>query len=161
MKKGVYAVVGSLIGVIGGVAIVGKFMQNVINDKGKKIDKFKSYYNMLNQWLCVKQESRNLAEYFKEKNYNKIAVYGLGEMGGRLIDELNDTEIEVVYGIDKETDNVFCDIKAYSLDDIDEIADQVDVIIVTAVFAYDEIAEKLREKIDCDIISLEDVVFEI
>ncbi|MDE6760102.1 MAG: hypothetical protein K2J90_05390 [Lachnospiraceae bacterium] len=161
MKKGGIAVISSLVGGIVGAAAVGKMSQDTIKEKDGKTNKFKSYYTMLNQWLCIKQQNGNLSDYFKENNYNKIAIYGLGEMGSRLISELNGTEIEVVYGLDKKVDNIFCDIKAYSLDDIENISDKVDVVVVTAIFAYDEIEEELREKFDCDIISLEDVVFEI
>lgn len=161
MKKTGIAVVSGLVGGVLGAASVGKFSQGVIVDRDKKVDKFKSYYNMLNQWLCIKQENKNLAEYFKDNNYNRIAVYGLGEMGNRLIDELKNTEIEVAYGVDKDIDNVFCDIKVYSLDDIEEAAEKVDAIVVTAIFAYDEIKEQLNEKMDCSIVSLEDVVFEV
>lgn len=161
MKKGGIAIIGSLIGGVVGVATMGKFSQGVIKDKDKRTSKFKSYYNMLNQWLCIKQEGKNLEEYFKLKNYKRIAVYGLGEMGNRLIDELNNTEIEIVYGIDKNVDDTFCNIKAYSIDEIGEIAESVDAVVVTAVFAYDEIKEQLKLQFDSDIVSLEDAVFEI
>lgn len=158
MKKGV-AIISGLVGGAIGATSMAKFNQNIIGERDKRIDKFKSYYNMLNQWLCIKQENRNLTEYFKENNYKRIAVYGLGEMGSRLIDELKNSEIEVAYGIDKNIDNVFCDITAYSVDDMEDILDKVDAVIVTAIFAYDEIEEQLNDILDCDIISLEDVVY--
>ena len=37
----------------------------------------------------------------------------------------------------------------------------IDAIVVTPVFAFDEIVDSLKEKVDCDIVSLEDVVFEM
>lgn len=161
MKKSGIAMISGLVGGIIGAASIGNFSKAVIEDKDKKVNKFKSYYNMLNQWLYIKQENRNLAEYFKKNAYKRIAVYGLGEMGSRLIDELKNTEIEVVYGIDKNVDNVFCDITAYALDKADKISDKVDAIIVTAIFAYDEIKSQLKEHGYCNIVSLEDVVFEV
>lgn len=159
MKKNGIAIISGLVGGAIGATSMGKLSRSIIEDRDKKIDKFKSYYNMLNQWLCIKQENRNLTEYFKENNYRRIAVYGLGEMGSRFIDELKDTEIEVVYGIDKNIDNVFCDITAYSVDELKDISDKVDAVIVTAIFAYDEIEEQLKDIVDCDIVSLEDVVY--
>ena len=37
----------------------------------------------------------------------------------------------------------------------------VDAIVVTAITFFDEIKEKLSEKIDCPIISLEDILYEV
>lgn len=159
MKKGTVAVISGLLGgAIGGMS-VGKHSGKVIEERDKKVNKFKSYYNMLNQWLYLKQEGKGLDSYFKDKQYSKIAVYGLGEMGVRLIDELRGSDVQVVYGSDKDVDNVFTDIKVYSADELDT-AEDVDVIVVTAIFAFDEIEEQLQDKVNCSIVSLEDVVFE-
>lgn len=160
MKKSGLAIVAGLLGGVTGAALVGKLSQQVMEDKDKRIDKFKSYYNMLNQWLCIHQQGGSLADYFKKKNYKHIAVYGLGEMGSRLLDELNASEIQVAYGIDKNIDEVFDEIEVFSLDNINEATEQVDAVVVTAIFAYDEIREELEKHFDCVILSLEDVVFE-
>jgi hypothetical protein len=37
----------------------------------------------------------------------------------------------------------------------------VDAIVVTAITFFDEIEEKLSEKIDCPIISLDDILYEV
>lgn len=160
MKKGFVAVLGSLAGVAAGAAAVGKFSHQIVEDKDKKVDKFKSYYNMLNQWLTIRQEGGNLSEYFDKNNYAKVVIYGLGEMGSRLIDELKGTKTEIVYGVDKNIESTFGDIQGYSLDNV-PMDEKVDVVVVTAVFAFDEIEEQLSNIFDCDIISLEDVVFEM
>ena len=38
---------------------------------------------------------------------------------------------------------------------------ETDVIVVTAIYFYEEIREELSQLVDCPIISLEDVVYEI
>ncbi len=159
MKKGFIAVLGSLAGAAAGAAAVGKFSQQIAEDKDKKINKFKSYYNMLNQWLVIRQEGGRLNEYFNKNDYAKIAVYGLGEMGSRLIDELKETKTEIVYGIDQNVENTFSGIPVYTLENV-PMDEKVDAVVVTAVFAFDEIKEQLENIFECDIISLEDVVFE-
>lgn len=159
MKKGLIAVLSSVAGVVAGAAAVGKFSRQIVKDKYKKVDKFKSYYNMLNQWLTIRQEGGSLGEYFNKNDYAKIAVYGLGEMGNRLIDELKENRTEIVYGIDKNVENTFSGVRAFSLEDV-PIDEKVDAVVVTAIFAFDEIKEQLKDIFMCDIISLEDVVFE-
>lgn len=78
--------------------------------------------------------------------------------GETLIDELKDTGIEVVYGIDQKADTIYADVEVLSMDDSLE---DVDVVIVTAITFFDEIETKLSEKLDCPIISLEDILYEV
>ncbi len=43
----------------------------------------------------------------------------------------------------------------------DNFKDDVDAIIVTAIFDFDDIKKKCKEKLNCPIISLEDVIYVI
>lgn len=159
MKKGTLAVLSSIIGAAVGATGVGYLGNKQIAQKAEKVDKFKGYYNMLNQWLIIKQEGKNLSEYFINNNYKSIAIYGMGEMGNRLYDELKDTDVKVSYVVDK---NAHCTYSELEILDPDECEyKEVDCIVVTATFAFDEIEEKLEEVISFPIVSLEDVVYEI
>lgn len=158
MKKGLIATVSTLAGAVAGAALVGKIQGKTIEQKTDKVDKFKSYYNMLNQWLILKQEGKNLETYFKDNGYQTIAIYGMGEMGNRLYDELKDSTIQVKYAVDKNAASTYSELEVLDTED-DFIA--VDAVIVSAIFAYDEIEEDLADKFTCPIISLEDVVYEI
>jgi len=44
---------------------------------------------------------------------------------------------------------------------MDDSLEDVDVVIVTAITFFDEIETKLSEKLDCPIISLEDILYEV
>ena len=65
--------------------------------------------------------------------------------------------MEVRYGIDKNATGTYSELKVKELGDKLE---HVDVIVVTATFAFDEAEERLREYFSGDIVSLDDVVFE-
>lgn len=157
MKKGM-AILTAIIGMGVGASASGYVVGKEVKKKNFKADKFKTYYNMLNQWLALKQENKNLAQYFKDNKYNSIAIYGMGEMGTRLLEELKSSDIEVTCAIDQNASNTFSEIKVLNSDD--EIP-EVDAIIVTAVFAFEEIEKELSKQTDCPIISLEDVVYEV
>lgn len=158
MKKGTVAVLSAIIGAAGGAAGVGYLGIKQVEQKAEKVDKFKGYYNMLNQWLILKQEGKNLSEYFKSNNYKTVAIYGMGEMGNRLYEELKDSDIEVKYAVDKEAESTYSELDVIELEsDFDE----VDVMVVTATFAFDEISEDISDKVDFPVISLEDVVYDI
>jgi hypothetical protein len=158
MKKGILAVVSFAFGVAGGVfgGKIFKFYFN--NEKSKeddKVYKFKLYYNILNQWLMKKNEGKSITEYFISNGYKTIAIYGMGELGCRLYEELKDSEIKVSYAIDKESGSIYSELEVCS---IEEELQPVDALIVTAVFAFDKIEEELEKIVDFPIISLEDVV---
>lgn len=139
-----------------GAVAVRKKMQVVADKKGEKIDKFKGYYELLNQWMFLKQSGKSLVSYFEKNGYQKIAIYGMGELGNRLYEELKDTKIKVEYAIDKNSSNVYSEL---IVKQTGEELPEVDVVIVTATFAFDEIVSEIQELFTCDIISLEDVVF--
>ena len=149
MKKGTIAVLSALLGTIVGAAGSAYFGIKQVEKKEEKVDKFKGYYNMLNQWLMLKQEG---------KSYHTIAIYGMGEMGNRLYDELKGTDIVVKYAVDKNADSTYSELEVIDPEDDFET---VDVMIVTATFAFDEIESKLSNKVGFPIVSLEDAVYEI
>lgn len=157
MKKQV-TVLSTIVGTVAGAIATGIIKQKAIDEKSKKVDKFKTYYNMLNEWLMIKQEGKSLEKYFINNGYQTIAIYGMGEMGNRLYDELKNSEIKVKYAIDKEASSTYSEIEVIEMED--ELP-EVDAVVVTAVFAFEDIEEKLQEVVECPIISLEDVIFEI
>lgn len=154
MKKGFLAVASAMAGMVAGAITVGKIQEKSV----KSVDKFKGYYNMLNQWLVIKQEGKSLEKYFVDNGYKTIVIYGMGEMGNRLYEELKDTDIEIKYAVDKEATTIYSELKVVGKDDYLE---EADVMIVTAIYAYDEIQEEMGKKIDFPIVSLEDVIYEL
>lgn len=158
MKKGTAVVLSTLIGAAAGAVGSGYLSGKKVEQKSEKVDKFKGYYNMLNQWLTLKQEGKNLSEYFKNNEYKTIAIYGMGEMGNRLYDELKDTDIQIKYAVDKDAASTYSELDVIEPDDD---FSEVDVMVVTATFAFDEIEGKISNKVDFPIVSLEDVVYEI
>ncbi len=160
MRKGTVGVgfFGVMAGAAAGFLWNGHLKNKEIAQKTEKIDKFKNYYNMLNQWLMLKQEGISLEKYFTDNNIKSIAVYGMGEMGNRLYNELKDSDVIIRYAIDQIAGNIYSDLKVCSLDD--ELED-VDAVIVSATFAFSSIKDQLAEKCDYPVISLEDVVYSI
>lgn len=158
VKTGLTLLLGGSVGAGLGAAITGKISAKSTNKKSEKVDKFKTYYNMLNQWLLLKQEGKSLEDYFIESNIKTIAIYGMGEMGNRLYDELKNSKVEVKYAIDKEAESIYSELDVRKLEDGMPF---VDAVIVTAVFAFEDIKNELASSVDYQIISLEDVVYEV
>lgn len=152
-------ILGTVVGVIGGVSAISTLTKKQILQKTQKIDKFKNYYNISNQWLVLKQEGKSLEQFFIDNKYKTVAIYGMGELGNRLYDELKDSNnIQVKYAIDRNAASTYAEIEILELE---AGLPEVDVIVVTAVFAFDEIEEELKKKVECQIVSLNDVVWEV
>lgn len=161
MKKRLFSVISLIVGAAVGFACCSYLDLNKLNNVQKKVDKFKEYYNILNQWLILKQEENSLEKYFIENKYKTVSIYGMGEIGNRLYEELkNSSEIEVKYGIDNNASETYSELEVLSLEEYTDLAaDDIDVIVVTATFAFDDIKKSLSELLDCNIISIEDVVY--
>lgn len=158
MNKGVVSVLSAVIGAAAGAGAMRKATAEEAEKQRALANKHLELFLMMNQWVKVKQEGKNLSEYFERNGYKKIAVYGMSYAGETLVDELKGTNIEVVYGIDRNADSICSDLMIVTMeDDLSE----VDVVVVTAISFFDEIEEKLAQKLDCPAISMEDILYEV
>lgn len=158
MKKPFISILSAITGAALGAGTVGKVTEGKISKIKEMSDKHLALFLMMNQWVKVKQEGKNLASYFEKNGYKNIAIYGMSYAGETLIDELKDTNISVAYAIDKNADAIYADVDVVTMEDDLEL---VDAVVVTAITFFDEIEEKLSEKMDCPIISLEDLLYEV
>lgn len=120
--------------------------------------KYECLFSLMSCWLALKQKNVSIAGYFKEKNYKNIAIYGMGHMGLRLQDELDDGGIRVNYAIDQNKDNLHQGVKLVSPN---EELYEADAVVVTAVDSFYEIEKILNEKLNCPILSLEDIIYDV
>lgn len=155
MNKIVAGALGVIAGAAGGIAVSNSIAEKSQSQQMKKTEKFRTYYNVLNQWLFVKQEGKSLEDYFVKEGYHNIIIYGMGEIGNRLFKELEESSVTVKYCMDSDAPVMDCNMKTVPEDSIEG----VDAVVVTAMFAFDEIEEKLEKIVDCPILSLEEVVF--
>ena len=92
---------------------------------------------------------------------NKIAMYGAGLLGELFYRTIEDSAIEVACFIDKEAgvEEGLNGIPLYPLEDYEYKGD-VDAIIVTPVFYFDDIKKELLEKgiPEKKIVSLEKII---
>lgn len=117
-----------------------------------------SNMKVFDKWMLSIQQGKSIAEYLKKRDINSIAIYGIGMLGERLFDELYDSDIKVVCGIDK---NLHKQYKNLSIKSINDIPDNVECIIVSAVFYYSEIKEKLSQNTKANVVSLQEILEEL
>lgn len=111
---------------------------------------------ILDYWLKLKEDKKDIAKFLEKMGYDNIAIYGIGYLGKHLVDELNKSELNLNYIIDKKIDRIEENIKIYKPNDI---LPKVDIIIVTAITEFDKIFDELEKKMECPVVSLEDIIF--
>lgn len=117
---------------------------------------YDQYLRMMDQWLILKQEGKCLDRYLLHCKYHNIAIYGMSVYGRHLIRELQGSAINILYGVDISNINPYHGIPVYR--PMVELP-RVDAVINTVLWDHASIKKKLSKKVNCPIISLEDVVY--
>lgn len=77
-----------------------------------------SVIDALARWVSILQDGKKLSDYFEEKNYKTVAIYGYHYIGERLHRELAENGIKVKYAIDQNRNNVKTEIEVKSMETI-------------------------------------------
>ena len=122
-----------------------------------QLERYRYYWKTFDRWLLYLENGFSMYEFIKEYGYKRIGLYGMGMFARHIINEL--PEGYVVCGIDKNIEKACASFKDSGIviyspaDDIPEL----DAIIVTASYDFDDIYTNLKDKVNCDIHSLEEV----
>ncbi len=123
-----------------------------------KDNKDRKYSQLYDNWLVIKERGDGIEKYFRENHYREIAVYGYGNIGRHVVTQLLDTDITVKYIIDRRRGVTENKIDRYCMTDQ---LPEVDAIVVTPICEYQEIKTELQQKKAGQIVSIEDIVYEL
>ena len=115
------------------------------------------YLNMMNQWLILKQEGKGIDRYLKKHGCSTVAVYGMAIYGRHVIRELQESDVKIMYGIDRREMDAYKNVKVIQPA---EGMPPVDLIINTALNDHANIKTNLAQLTSSPVVSLEDVIFE-
>ncbi len=125
-------------------------------ENGKEAeDKTRIYYKILNDWMELRGKKKYFADYLVQNGYRHVAIYGMGDFGKHLHQELKDSAVEVEYVIDRR--NIETSVKVLTVEDK---WPQVDAIIVTPFLEFEDILQIIEGKIDCPVLSIEEMIYE-
>ena len=158
MNKIVLGLISTVSGSLISAIKTADFYEKKIDALHRTSDKNFSMFTTMNQWVRVKHQEKNISNFLRKKGYNRIAVYGLGMIGDTLVTELKGTDVKIIYGIDRNSESIY---NEFDVRSPESHLDEVDAIIVTPVYYFDEIYENLKHKVSCPIISLDDILFEM
>lgn len=130
-------------------------MNRKIYDKLENLD----YCRDILSQMILRQNEEVLKKYVVRGNYKAIGLYGWGQVGQCVYAELKKCGHMPVCAIDKNCANLnSSEIIIYS--PIDKLP-HMDLLIVTPTYFYDEIEKEMTSKVECKIISLDDIYYNV
>lgn len=121
--------------------------------KEKQQEKCRRLLRLMCSWVMDIQKGVSPADYLTARNWHSVAVYGAGDVGKCLLGELAGSAVAVKYVVDRRKPAL--DLPVYAPE---EELPQVECVIVTAVMDFAEITKKLKARLNCPVISIEDIV---
>lgn len=110
----------------------------------------------LDSWMDLRERGLSIESIIKDNGYDSVAIYGFGVLGRRLYKELQGGNIKIDYIVDKKLCGQGDGVTIVSPDnDLPE----TELLIITAIGDYLAIRKSMKKKLDCPIISFEDVVY--
>ena len=124
-----------------------------------EIQKQKLFYMVLTKWIEASHKGWNIGRELKERGFACVCVYGAAELGKLAAFEINsELGIELKCIFDKKGEKEIASRNGFQILYPDRYYQDIDCIIVSAIYYFDEIKKELM-KIGYDtILSLKEVV---
>lgn len=124
----------------------------------KDLRRMHKLFSIANYWLLLDIGGDKLGMKIEKKGYQTVAIYGMGELGIRFIEELKlNTSVNVLYGIDRNADRISTYIPVYKLEDIQK-KQSPELVIITAYGIDEWLKDNIRKAVGCDIVSIEELI---
>ena len=117
-----------------------KYIKRIEMQRNRNRALFKCAVN----WIEVFVNGSCIAEYFEKRGYNRIAIYGVSDLGKLLCKALENKDIKIEYFVDQAADlnRLCCGVPVYLPEEAPKLQ-SVDVIVVTPVFYFNDICRTL------------------
>lgn len=116
--------------------------------------KYASMFFITYNWIRLKSRGIHIHIYLKQNGCKKIAIYGMGYIGECLYDELRNTDIEILYGIDQNALDYKRELAIYH---VDEDLEAVDGVIITIADVSNKIKRMVYDKLKCNIYTMDEL----
>ncbi len=128
--------------------------QNALFEWITLLEKFREMFMALNRIVECRGEGCPVGRRLKSMGIQRVAIYGAGYLGKRLLGELEEFGIETVFYIDRNAEYLTEKVPVYKLDDAPV---NIDAVIISLVKNYDTVRSALREKYDVKIYTIGEI----
>lgn len=146
--------------VFGGMLFVLRKLKSNATREKCNADKNMAQFNMMDRWVQNLHNNKAIEDYLLKKGINMIAIYGMGTVGRTLLEELSQSKVKVKFAFDINATNSYYpyDLEIFQPDDV---FPQVDAVIVTLPNAFESISRMLKSKVQCPVLSVQDIIYEL
>ena len=142
--------------------------ESIENDKAgealesckKKIERYRQYWYLYDIWLTLRDKNITLNSWFRRNNISTVALYGIGMFAEHLISELKNSQIRIVYGVDRRNQRQHSDFSIYSPRD-DWPKKIIDAFVITSAYDCEEIKEILKKRVTVPVFVLGEILEEL
>lgn len=107
------------------------------------------------RWLEIRQKGHSLEEYFLQNHIYSIAIYGMGLLGCRLYDELENSKISIAYLLDKNPGGME---KIFEFASLDGAKLKIDAVVVSVISGEQKIIDEIYKRGYEKVIGLNEVL---
>lgn len=123
--------------------------EEVMDEKERKLQEIKEL------WLNDREKEISVDRTLIKKGIQTVAIYGMGYLGCHLYDELENSEIDIKYVMDRELEDLAGVLRVIKLDG--ELP-EVDAVVVTVLGDTNRICNSIRRKCSYKILTLTEVL---
>lgn len=149
-------VIGIIIGAIFAFFVCDYKKNKMLDIYLKKIKKLEMQFHTAIHWKeCA--DNLKIVKWCECKGYQNVSIYGFGYLGKSLFKDLIHSDIKIECIIDNSlTEKVIDSVTCISSQNVKS----TQCIIVTVIDQFDNIYSELKGKVDCEIVCIDDVIFE-
>ena len=142
-------------------------LEEFIDEQDKQLFRHNAYYSMMSRWIKKLNTDKNIADWLVSKEIHEVIIYGAGELGLILYEQLikdNRIVIKALCDKNKRTNSFSQFVRNIEMIDIDDLNSNIAEeknIIVTPVHVYDEIHKSITRKIKHNVINLNTIIDEM
>lgn len=128
------------------------------NDTKINIKEQTEYEKICEEWEKISNKGHKIWEYLLNHKYRKIAIYGIGNLGIKVYEEIEESPIEISYVVDRNSSYIEEVLKVVNPNDI---LPEIDLLLVAVAKEEKEIINKYKEKYTFPVMGISDIINEI
>lgn len=120
-------------------------------------------FALIKRWLENRNAKKNFADYFHQWGYQTIAIYGAGDIGRLLYEEVKGSGIQVKYFVDRNGEGIH-EIDGIPVITISQIGgmEDVDIVVITFINSYDTMSRRLARYVpEIRTLSIKEAIYEM
>lgn len=126
----------------------------VLETKGRGVSRAAMQISVFNGWLSACRSGWRTVDFFHRYGYSTVAIYGMGLLGRQLYEELAESDLQVLYYIDRA--------EIPGADTVPRVMPEAewpeaDCIVITAVAEFETLYDMARQKSSGAIVNIREL----